>query len=45
MLGMGVGMHQAMIWAKAADHHGASGITFSDFSKKYRISMVHFYLS
>jgi len=26
---MGVGMHQAMVWAKAADHHGASGIAFS----------------
>ena len=24
-----VGMHQAMVWAKAAHHHGASGITFS----------------
>ena len=28
-LGWGVGMHQAMEWAKAAHHHGASGITFS----------------
>ncbi len=28
-LGWGVGMHQAMVWAKAAHHHGASGITFS----------------
>ena len=44
-LGWGVVGAQAMVWAKAADHHGASGITFSDFSKKYRISMVHFYLS
>jgi len=24
-----VGMHQAMVWAKASHHHGASGITFS----------------
>jgi hypothetical protein len=24
-----VRMHQAMVWAKAAHHHGASGITFS----------------
>jgi hypothetical protein len=24
MLGWGVGMHQAMVWAKAADHHGAA---------------------
>jgi hypothetical protein len=29
MLGLGVGMHQAMVWSKAADHHGASGISFS----------------
>jgi hypothetical protein len=29
MLGLGVHMHQAMVWSKAADHHGASGITFS----------------
>jgi hypothetical protein len=28
-LGWGIGMHQAMVWAKAAHHHGASGITFS----------------
>ena len=25
-LGLGIGMHQAMVWSKAADHHGASGI-------------------
>ena len=29
MLGWGIIMHQAMVWAKAADHHGASGIAFS----------------
>ncbi len=29
MLGLGIGMHQAMVWAKAADHHGALGIAFS----------------
>jgi hypothetical protein len=23
-LGWGVGMHRAMVWAKAADHHGAA---------------------
>jgi hypothetical protein len=28
-LGWGIGMHQAIVWVKAADHHGASGITFS----------------
>jgi hypothetical protein len=28
-LSWGVGMHQAIVWAKAADHHVASGITFS----------------
>jgi len=28
-LGWGVGMHQVMVWAKAADHQGASGIAFS----------------
>jgi hypothetical protein len=26
---LGVGMHQAMVWSKAADHHDASGIAFS----------------
>ena len=45
-LGWGVGMHQAVVWAKAADHHGASGIAFSPATrviflpKKYRGSMV-----
>ena len=29
MLSWGVGMHQAIVWVKAADHHGASGITLS----------------
>jgi len=29
MLGLGISMHQAMVWSKAADHHGASGIAFS----------------
>ena len=29
MLGLGVGMHQGMVLAKTADHHGASGIAFS----------------
>ena len=24
VLGWGVGMRQAMVWAKAADHHGAA---------------------
>jgi hypothetical protein len=28
-LGWGVGMHQAIVWVEAADHHGASGISFS----------------
>ncbi len=28
-LGWGVGMHQAILWVKAADHHVASGIKFS----------------
>ena len=32
-LGWGVGMHQAMVWAKAAHHHGASGITFSSATR------------
>ena len=29
VLGWGVVMHHVMVWAKAADHHGASGIVFS----------------
>ncbi len=28
-LNLGVGMHQVMVWSKAADQHGASGIAFS----------------
>jgi hypothetical protein len=28
-LSWGVGMHQAIVWVKAADHHVASIITFS----------------
>jgi len=24
VLGWGVGMHRGMVWAKAADHHGAA---------------------
>jgi hypothetical protein len=32
-LGWGVGMHQAMVWAKAADHHGASRIAFSSATR------------
>ncbi len=28
-LGWGVGTHLVMVWTKAADHHGASGIAFS----------------
>ncbi len=28
-LPLGVGMHQAMVWSKAADHRGASGIASS----------------
>ncbi len=28
-LSLGIGMHQAMVWSKAADHHGALGIAFS----------------
>ena len=32
-LGWGVGMHQVMVWAKAAHHHGASGITFSSATR------------
>ena len=51
MLGWVVSMHQNMVWAKAADHHGASGIAFSPATrvisppKKYRRGMVHFYVS
>jgi hypothetical protein len=26
-------MHEVMVWAKAADHHGASGITFSSATR------------
>jgi hypothetical protein len=26
-------MHQVMVWAKAAHHHGASGITFSSATR------------
>ena len=42
-------MHQAMVWAKAADHHGASGIMFSATTRvkigqtKYCRGKVHFY--
>jgi hypothetical protein len=34
-LSWGFGMHQAMVWAKAAPahHHGASGITFSSATR------------
>jgi len=48
MLGWGVGMHQAMLSAKAADHHGASGIVFSPATrviflpKKYHRSIGTF---
>jgi len=28
-LGWGIGMHQAIVWVKVTDHHGASGIMFS----------------
>jgi hypothetical protein len=28
-LGLGVGMHQAMVWSKAADYHGKSDIAFN----------------
>ena len=28
-LGLGIGMQQVMVWVKAAEHHGESGITFS----------------
>ena len=32
-LGWGVVMHQVVVWAKAADHHGASGIAFSSATR------------
>jgi hypothetical protein len=33
VLGWGIGMHKVMVWAKAADHHGASGIEFSSATR------------
>jgi hypothetical protein len=50
MLGWGVGMHRAMVWAIAADHHGAAEV-WSGFATeatiglgKYRRCMVHLYV-
>ncbi len=33
VLGWGVVMHQVMVWAIAADHHGALGIAFSSATR------------
>ena len=50
MLGWGIVMHQVMVWAKAADHHGCfrhkiSAETRVNFmSQKYPKSMVYFYV-
>ena len=50
-LGWGIVMHQVMVWAKAADHHGCfrhkiSAETRVNFmTQKVSRSMVHFYVS
>ena len=49
-LGWGVGMHRAMVWAKAADHHGAakawSGVATGHNSDQESIveNLVHLYV-